>query len=338
VAAGLPAIESACRQASSRVLIATPFLSNDVAAYVARACEAGHAKRRRLIVAANLAAIEDGYLSPQGVRRLADSGFVIKSLLNLHAKTVLVDGRWGLVSSGNLTAAGTNNGNAELGVSLTPQQVKHAEAFFREWWSAAEPLDLDWLLRFGSPTRGALNRRRRRQRAGQGGRWNADPPIDLRRHTAFPRDSGYWLKVVYASSSLLATEWSSDGWVWDRHDVRDARPLHKPTYRVGDHLVVYVTKGPIRACPAVLRVTRPPVFDPDLVEREGAPGDAEKWGWVTRVETIEAVDLREAPTLDDIGVPAASVRQHGHIHISEAQYAAARTLIARARRRAHHSP
>jgi hypothetical protein len=86
---------SACRRARAAVDIATPFLSADVATYVVRACDDGQAPRRRLLTAANVAAIEGGYLDPDGIEEFAAAEVELRSLRNLHAKVMLVDDCWG---------------------------------------------------------------------------------------------------------------------------------------------------------------------------------------------------------------------------------------------------
>ena len=66
----------------------------------------GSCARGRLITALNVAAIEGGYLDPDGVEEFLVGGFAVRSLRNLHAKILLADDSWGLVGSGNLTVAG----------------------------------------------------------------------------------------------------------------------------------------------------------------------------------------------------------------------------------------
>jgi hypothetical protein len=96
--------------------------------------------------------------------------------------------------------------------------------------------------------------------------------------------------------------WRSPAWVSDRHSFRasDGQPLGRPSYRVGDHLVIYVSRAARRACPAIVRVTNPPVFDLDRVRREGSSGDDERWGWLTEVAPVETTSLLRAPTLAEI--------------------------------------
>jgi hypothetical protein len=297
-------------------------MSHLVAALLVRAADEGRARERRLITALNVAAVEGGYLDPDGIEEFLAAGFVVRSLRNLHAKVVLTDAKWGLVGSGNLTVRGSNGGNAELGVVLTAEQARQATGkFFDAWWQAAEPLDLGYLR--------SLRRRKRprtperRQRDGRGGLFDTGVGNDLAAFAKDPKRGGYWLKIMYGTPERARfSHWRGRFWVSDRHTFResDGEPLGRPTYRVGDHLVVYLSREERRACPAVVRVLEPPVFDIERVRREGALGDEERWGWVTQVEGVSAVPLSRAPTLDDIGVGSQSVRQHGHIKLSHTQY------------------
>ncbi len=77
-----------------------------------RACDEGDACDRRFITALNSPAVEGGYLDPDAVEELLSAGFEARSLRNLHAKVLIADSTWGLIGSGNLTAAGANGGNA----------------------------------------------------------------------------------------------------------------------------------------------------------------------------------------------------------------------------------
>lgn len=321
VGAGLADMAYACRHAKTRIDLATPFLSADVAAYLVRACDDGKARDRRFITALNAAAIEGGYLDSDGVEELLAGDFEARSLRNLHAKVLIVDGTWGLIGSGNLTVAGSNGGNAELGIVLDAKQAKAARMdHFDRWWDEATPLDVKWMrgLKRRAPSSGT-----RRRREGRGGLLRTSGGVDLGGFATNKSDSGYWLKILYGSDErMTAQHWRRRMWVSDRHTDRPGggKPKGEPTYKVGEHLVIYVSRGERKACPAIMRVAKPPVFDPDLVARETSQEDAAKWGWVTWVEPVAAVALNRAPTLGDIGVSPQSVRQHGHIRLDRQQY------------------
>ncbi len=324
VAAGLADMALACRRATTSIDIATPFLSADVAAFLIRACDDGKARDRRFITALNAAAVEGGYLDPDGIQELIAADFKCRSLRNLHAKVLIADGRWGLIGSGNLTVAGVNGGNAELGIVLDAKQAKEARRqHFDRWWDAAEPLDVQWMRRL---KRRAPSSAQRRRREGRGGLLPTSGGVDLGSFTQDKVGSGYWLKILYGSDEgMTARHWSRRTWISDRHTARGngSEPKGRPSYKVGEHLVIYVSRGVRKACPAIMRVAEPPTFDPALVAREASEADAAKWGWVTWVDPVESVALSRAPTLSDIGISPQSVRQHGHIRIDRRQYRAA---------------
>jgi phosphatidylserine/phosphatidylglycerophosphate/cardiolipin synthase-like enzyme len=151
------------RGARRKVDIATPFLSKPVAGLLVR--ESHNARQRRILTAVNGPAVAGGYLDPLGVEIFIEAGFETRSLRNLHAKVVLADTSWGLVGSGNLTVAGSNGANAELGVVLTSAQIRRARGHFEEWWSAAEPVDLSYLRRLARTRRPKAPERQQRARA-----------------------------------------------------------------------------------------------------------------------------------------------------------------------------
>jgi hypothetical protein len=62
-----------------------------------------------------------------------------------------------------------------------------------------------------------------------------------------------------------------------------------------------------------------------------ADRESDQWPWVTEVKVLHDTSLRRAPTLDDIGVRSESVRQQGHIVLSEEHFLAARRHIATSR-------
>jgi len=295
-------------------------MSLPVAERLIRAADEGKATERRLITAVNDGAVSGGYLDPHAIEAFIEAGFNVRSLRNLHAKVVLVDERWGIVGSGNLTAAGLDGGNAELGVVLSVQQTATArDHHFTSWWRAAEQIDIARLRSLAQSYRPVSPRRRERE--GQGGIWKPDdrspPRLPKRRSTG-----GYWLKIMYdLPGRHPASHWRTASWISDRHTLADdGRPLRRPTYEIGDHLVVYLSGGETPVCPAILKVTAEAIFDPERVRREGREGDADRWAWLTEVDCVRMVEVPDAPTLSEIGVASESVRQQGHIHLTPTQY------------------
>jgi hypothetical protein len=85
---------------------------------------------------------------------------------------------------------------------------------------------------------------------------------------------------------------------------------HRPGYQIGDQLFLYSVHD--RVCPARFRVTAEPVYDPKRINREGRRGDGRRWGWLTEVKLLAAVDLDRAPTLIELGVEPLSMRHRDH--------------------------
>src|SRR4051794_6267751 len=222
---------AALRGARESVSIASPFLSHEVAAYLVRAADEGAPAVRRMVTALNPRAVEGGYLDPDGIEEFVAAGFELRSLKNLHAKVLITDSLWGLIGSGNLTGAGSNGGNAELGIILTPEQAKEAQKLFNRWWNDAKRLDLEYLRSLRRRKRPTSPERRRRQ--GQGGTYRNDAGVDLTDFNADKRNSGYWLKILYGTDERMkASYWKGRFWVSDRHALRpDGTPLYRPSYK-----------------------------------------------------------------------------------------------------------
>jgi hypothetical protein len=80
----------------------------------------------------------------------------------------------------------------------------------------------------------------------------------------------YWLKMLYYDERDLDRWWETMTWVSDVHRPRerDGEPLLRPSYRIGDLLVLYLVG---RACPAIAEVKGEPVSGvaPSSVRQHG---------------------------------------------------------------------
>lgn len=144
----------------------------------------------------------------------------------------------------------------------------------------------------------------------------------------------HWLKLVYNRERLRdADYWEgmrTDGWISDSPGRRSRNKHHRPQYKVGDLIVAYVVDD--HCCPAILRVTREPRYEPDRVERDSGVADADQWGCVTEVELVESVAFAHAPNLERIGVSPRSISQKGRVRLEAWQYENARGAIVGTRR------
>lgn len=110
----------------------------------------------------------------------------------------------------------------------------------------------------------------------------------------------HWLKMLHYRPERDGAYWHDLDWISDRHIERDDRVIWRPRYKADDLVVLYLS-GTYR-CPAIVRVLTEAEFNPVRVEREGFPGDGERWGWLTEVERVASTDLGSAPELADLGV------------------------------------
>jgi len=316
------------RRAREEILLVSPFLSEPVARELARAADASRARRRRLLTSLGAAPVAARVLSPRGLRVLLDAGFELRSARDLHAKVSLVDVRWGLVGSGNLTMSGLGGdprrANAELGVVLAADQVAAAQRIAERWWRIAEPLDAATIGRFPEPPP---------RRGGDTAEQAIGPSLgrelapELETWRAHGHSSGRWLKMMHDTPERTQEWWRDVRIVADSHRRRaDGSVYYSPAYELGDLLVLYVIGF---ACPAIFEVTRTARYEPERVRRDplALPDDWRRWGYVTEVRCKHAVSRAQAPRLDAIDVHSDSVRQHGRLHLSLQQFELARRAI-----------
>jgi hypothetical protein len=133
----------------------------------------------------------------------------------------------------------------------------------------------------------------------------------------------WWLKRIYWTDEREDADlWWNTGVITDppgrkskslrggeQPTVGQVRPPYAPSYAVDDYLVVCFASSRgcpldlVQRCPAILQVTGEPHWDPDLVDEGGfRPKEGDRWGVVTDVSCIHAVDPRGAPRIRRIGL------------------------------------
>lgn len=307
--------------------LAAPFLSAHVAREIANEVSRSGLDLR-LITALTSRAVASGSLSPEGIRQLLRAEFQVRSIPNLHAKTAIVDQSWAVVGSGNLTIAGADGGNVELGIELGAQQRRALVAEYERWWSHATPMgeaDLGPFMNvWGTAPRSIST----------GAPQSVGTPLKplgmttqrTRRLAGIePKSSSFWIKAMYHDKRANAGEWWRDlTWLSAVHSIRADGPIDRPSYGPGDMMLIYV-KEP-RVVPAIVEVLSEPRFDPEFVNKETGSLDGGRWGWVSEVEVVRAVSLAEGVRLESLGVSGRGL-QNGHVRISSAQFAAAADLL-----------
>jgi hypothetical protein len=141
-----------------------------------------------------------------------------------------------------------------------------------------------------------------------------------------------WLKSLHYRHDGWTIQRGERTWVSDisRHDDegnrvfrKDGVPWGEPSWKIGDRVGLYFG-GTLRV-PILVEVIAPPRFDPDFVQEfndGGEPDAGDRWPWVTEVQGLRAVSLAQAPTLDDIGVDHASLRQRSRLLLTSRQLSA----------------
>lgn len=306
------------RHAHSRVWLASPYVS---AAAAKRLVEAPVECERRLLTAVNEASVRSGVLSAKALLAMQATGFEVASIDNLHAKLSLVDS-WGMVGSGNLTAAGLGldgEGNVELGVELNAAQCRGAAAIFARWWHRADLVTTTELERLASlPVRSSP-----REGVAHGPKLALSGAEDLEailaESPATAASRRYWIKANYHRHDL--EDWWKRGWISDHR---------RASYAPDDLVVLYLSArngGPAR-CPAVVRAMTTVRHDPDFVLAEGDAEAIPQWPFVTETARIaQVLPATEGIELEVMGKTAQSL-ENGYCGITREQFeAGARALL-----------
>ena len=306
------------------VWLASPFLTKAMAEWLAAlpACKHGD---RRLLVSWATRSIDTLYLSAHGVDILRESGFVVRDLPRLHAKTVIA-GDQAYFGSGNLTFRGLDAGNTEIGVFANGSPAATARKLFDAWWTRAQPLSVETI---------SAAKDRQDELAKTRG-WDIDrerqpghqpPPNSVLPGHGPPQA---WIKSQYYRHNgwTIAPgeeHWIGDPGIRDKHGARkyrkDKTAAGEPKYKVGDLIGVYF--GGTQRVPLVVEVIADPKFAPEFMQKnnDGGESDAgERWPWMTRVRGKLEVPLDDAPDIDYLGIRGPIEHGQSHFKISPEQY------------------
>ena len=162
----------------------------------------------------------------------------------------------------------------------------------------------------------------------------------------------WWLKRVYWTNGRAdARHWRTWEWLtdppgrdsewWEREEPPkpgETNPRHGPHYEAGDLIVVCIAGSRgcppdlVRRCPAIYRVIAEPRWDPDGVD-EGQPDDDEwgkegdRWGVMTHVSCIHAVDSQDGPYPEAFGVELRPGSRSPHITLDDTVGQEAKQLL-----------
>ena len=234
-------LENALHADAGDVLLTSPYLSY---AECARIAPAAQESTREIILCTVLDpfAAAHGYLSVEGLKKLAAAGVALRHVDQLHAKCFIV-GERGLVGSGNLTGAGLGYAaqpNREIGVEAAPDQVVSLRKTIEGWpahvVSDADLEDLEQRARSVAPVPGRV----------------PDPadPTGLRRAAeqvlldAQNGDRELWIKVEYGEPKPEA---------WLEPYFFASPKSGRPGFKAGDLVLICASSS--NDCYAIVEVT-----------------------------------------------------------------------------------
>jgi hypothetical protein len=136
------------------------------------------------------------------------------------------------------------------------------------------------------------------------------------------RVSNTWIKAVHYGEGEWTERPGDDIWLSDpgQRDAHGQRlytaakePWGRPSWRVGEQAGIYF--GGTHRVPVLVEITVLPVFDPVFVQAAewAEDGAGERWPWVTWVRVLKIVDVKDAPTLDQLGIPTSSMQQRARL-------------------------
>jgi hypothetical protein len=291
--AGGPIFQSLA-EAKARIVLCSPFIGFEAANKIAKLAK-GHQVSWDLMTALNPGAAAYGALSLDGLRKIIGAGVEVRDVPELHAKAFLIDNEIGFAGSANLTSSGLGIGerrNLEITVALTSKQCYEAAEILSEWWSGAKVVNNEMIEDCEAAARRVPVRMPRAYEP------SISPESTIAVANSLLEQSLHfkvWLKAMFA--------YGTENWV-------NSSKKGKPSFRVGDILVIYVKKT--GCCYSIVRVTGDTRNDPAFVVENGrSEQEAKRWPWVTPVEEILSLPPRYGAPIAEVGKSGKSL-QGGH--------------------------
>lgn len=152
-------------------------------------------------------------------------------------------------------------------------------------------------------------------------RWAAAETKDTKK-PAIARVARTWIKAVHYDGNPWPEGPGDETWISDpgQRDGNGQRlytaagdPWGRPSWRVGEEAGIYF--GGTHRVPLLVEIVSPPDFNPAFVQAAewAEADDGERWPWVTWVRVLKAVDVDDAPTLDQLGITTASMQQRARL-------------------------
>ena len=127
------------RSAKKELRVAAPYYGEDVISTILKRSKAN---TKHFVLSLSEHDVRSGVQSPAALRAiLKDPSCTVKFASNLHAKVLIADQRFAIVTSSNLTLAGLSK-NAEVGVFVDdPKIVRSLARTFDRWFTQAGGID-----------------------------------------------------------------------------------------------------------------------------------------------------------------------------------------------------
>lgn len=300
------------QRAKKSVVLVSPFLSLPVAQQLAKVAKTSVAQWS-LLITLDASAVAAGVLSTDGLQTLLLAGVEIRSIERLHAKVSIVDSKFGLVGSGNLTQAGLGSSiqpNLELSVSLNQKQIDDGSGIVNSWWQSADPVDMQAISR-------VVEQARQIPRifpipAGRNDNGTAIAREAVAKLLDDAKHRNLWVKGVYGD--VEKTDWEGDGWI--------ASPKkNRPSFFPGDLVIICALDE--KACVAIVEVMTEPRIDRKLLRAEGwTTEEAERWPWVNDVRERQTAPRDRWVSPAELGFNGQGL-QNGHRRIQLAEFVVA---------------
>ncbi|WP_074850489.1 phospholipase D-like domain-containing protein [Gordonia westfalica] len=307
---------TALRDAGGDVLLASPYLTRDIARRLAAIAETS-AHDWLLVTRLDAPAVANGYLSVEGLGVLLGVGVRIVDCARLHAKAYLVGDGFGLVGSANLTGSGlgtTTATNLELSVRLDPAEVPGVRNKLLAWAGGGKNVDSVRLEALAAEA-AALPKAKPAPPTGTAA--VAPTTADVEQLLADARDRRLWAKGHYGDPH--PDEWRAESWFSSSKKAR-------PTFAVSDLVLVYSVDAP--GVYAVVEIIDEAVHDPEFVTAQtGSEEEGERWPYVNRTTPRLVPDDLALVTAEQLGFSGRGL-QNGHKKLSLSEFAAAVRALA----------
>lgn len=307
---------SALDEPAGDVLLASPYLTRDIARRIAGIASVSQFDWL-LLTRLDAPAVANGYLSVEGLQALLDGGVRIVDCRHLHAKAYVVGDEFGLVGSANLTGAGlgtTFAKNRELSIRLDPAAVGRLRDQLRDWASDGNEVDA---ARVNTLAEDAANLPKAKPAPPSSTAPTLPSTYDIEQLLLDARDRRLWVKAQYGEPHL--DHWRTRSWF-------SSPKKGKPGFEPSDLVLIYALKVP--GVYVVVEIVDEALHDQAFVADQSDSHEAgERWPWVNRTIPRLVPESLTVVTPDQLGISGQGL-QNGHKELTLSEFTAAVRALA----------